>query len=416
MRAVLAALAALALIAVVAGCGGSSGGDGGGSTQASGGSAKACANDDKRLPDCPESTDGADVAGAREAVLQAIQPVEFRAPEPSYDMQALADRLRGEGRSVWLLACPFSIPFCKRVSDGFKAAAETAGLRPVVVDAGGRIDTATRHVQDAINRGAAAITLFSIDPRQLAGPLEQARAAGVKVLSANNNLPDSPLDPHTDGNVTFRYDVTGEENADYAVAKLGDKVDSICLITPEAPVVLHVCDGFERELHRRCPDCKYKQVSVSITDLATQIPAAIQSQLQRDPSINWVQLSFDGMAVAAVPAVKARGSGTEVFAGGQNGEIEPGLTWIKDGNVQVVTVGQPMTWLGWAFFDQTARVTAGLRAVDQNIPLPIFTQELLNQPPYSSMDLRWANEDEIFGTDGGSKYQDGYKQLWGLQG
>lgn len=404
----LAVLAVLVLGVTLAACGS----DDDDSSSSSGNNSADTSSDSGSdlLPPMPENTDGADVDGAREAISAALEPLEFTDAPPPVDASQVAG-------SIWTVTCGGGNLYCKTVADAVESAAEVAGMtgETFVAD-----DPAQNSVgiQTAVSRDAAAIVLVAVDPASVAKPLEAARKAGVKVISIANTNADEPPVEGTDANVTVDFTREGALNAQYAIAALGADAETYCGIVPAFRVTELVCEGFKEELANLCPDCAYSEGNFNLAALEQEVPAGIQSEINKNPDLNFIMCSFDNLCQFVVPGVKSAGAADRVMAGSQTGQIEPNLGWVRDGDVQMVDVGIPNTWNGWAAVDQAIRLIAGEEPAPNggSLPVKLFTHESLAAQP--DLDLTTgegtANEEAAYGTDGGALYQDVYKELWGV--
>lgn len=401
IRAATAALVAL-LALTAAACGD----DDEGNDQASAGNG----GESSLLPPMPEATDGADVEEARSVVEESLEPMQFEEPGPAFDAGEIAD-------PIWLVTCSQGNRYCKRVTDAFREAGAAAGVEVKTFVAGSDPAQNAAGINTAVSQGAAAIVLFSIDPATVRGPLEAAQEAGVGVVSLNNTDPDEPPLPGTDANSTVDFTYSGKVNAAYAVAKFGSEANAFCAAAPAFKVTILACDGFESELARLCPDCEYERGNFDVLDVTTGVPAGIQAAIRSEPGLNFVMCGYDNLCESAVPAIRQAGGTDTVIAGSQTGQIVPNLEWVRDGEIQYVDVGNPNAWTAWAALDQAMRLAAGLDPAERggNVPLKVFTHESLSQRPDVPLNYDGDNEELVYETDGGALYQDGYKQLWGVE-
>jgi hypothetical protein len=166
----LCLLVAIGVAVATAGCG--SGDSGSGATASSGNAAgsSSCVTEAKKL-----------VANYR-------KPLPFKAPPGSVDMLAM------KGKTLWIISIT-NTPFVRQGTAGFMAAAKTVGATGKFFDAKGNITLANQGIATAVEQKAGGIVLWNVEPKNVAGQLEKAKAAGVPVIDVHVGDPDAPLAP-----------------------------------------------------------------------------------------------------------------------------------------------------------------------------------------------------------------------------
>jgi ABC-type sugar transport system substrate-binding protein len=103
-----------------------------------------------------------------------------------------------------------------RVSDTIEKANEAAGWETIVTDGKGTPAALSQAMTDFIARDVDAIIAIAVDSAAIAPQIEQAKAAGILVISAPfgvadpNNLYDANFGPNTEGYVTSMADYLAE--------------------------------------------------------------------------------------------------------------------------------------------------------------------------------------------------------------
>lgn len=360
------------------------------------------------LPPMPTSTTGAKVALARAKVLSALKPVAFQAPGPPVDVA----KVRKSGKSIWLVTCGGGNSYCAAVASGAQAAAKAAGVPYKTYVASTPNDNATG-IEQATSQGAGAIALVAVDPRTVAAQLAAARQKGIRIISLDNTDASQPPLPGTDANVTVDFTYEGQLNADYAVARNGSNIHAYCMTTPEYVVTTLFCNGFTQELKLLSPQSTVSSSPYPVATIPTNVPTGLQAKLRSDPNVNVVMCGFDYLCQYAVPAIVAAGNAGKVWAGTQTGQLSPNLKWVRDGHVQLVDVGIPNVWKGWATIDQALRLMAGQAPAKKGggEPVKLFTHESLAAQPASVLN----SDNAAYGTRNGQLYQRVYKRLWGVR-
>jgi ribose transport system substrate-binding protein len=116
---------------------------------------------------------------------------------------------------------------------------------------------------------------------------------------------------------------------------------------------------FQGELKRVCPACKTTVLDNKPTDVGTNLPAAVVSALQRDPSINYVAFSFGDMSLGVANALKGAGLSKILPHMVSFGSASPSnLNAINQGNFGA-TAGWSIPFNGWQAIDTFARYFNG---------------------------------------------------------
>jgi ABC-type sugar transport system substrate-binding protein len=367
----------------------------------------ATAASSKLLPPTPTDKSGANVAAAQAAILKALKPTKF-APGARVNLA----KVKKSGKSIWLLTCGGGNLYCATVASAAQKAAKVAGV-PLHVYVTATPTQNPAGIEEATAQGAGAIALVAVDPATVAAQLAAAHAKGIKIVSLDNTDSSAPPLPGTDANVTVSFTEEGKLNADYAVAKNGANVHAYCMTTPEYVVTTTFCDGFKAELRRLCPGCTVSSSPYPVATIPTNVPTGLEAELRANPSVNVVMCGFDYLCQYAVPAIVAAGDAGKVWAGTQTGQLSPNLAWVRQGHVQLVDVGIPNSWTGWATVDQSLRLMAGQSAAPNggDTPVKLFTHESLAAQPASVL----KSEEAVYGTNNGKLYQSVYERLWGLK-
>lgn len=357
-------------------------------------------------PDSGNGGDGtvsdADAEGetaAVERVATAKEPVSFIDPGGEIDVSQYA------GETLWIVSADLSIPFHQNIVAGFKEAAEAAGVTATEFDGKGTTTEMARGIEQAVAANAAGIALISVDTRFVEGAVNQAAAEDIPVIGVLNTDARADLDEGTMGEATIDYTGSGELLAAYAVANTDDPVNALYADVSEFRVMGFLREGLEQGFEEYCPDsCSLEVFDTQMADFKNQVQTKTQSELRRNSDTNWIMSAFDGQAQFVVPSVKEAGFEDQVRVGSINA-VQANLEFILDDDVQVVDVGNPNAWLGWAAVDRLFRAMSGDEGISV-VPIRLFDEENLQ-----GVDL--TDEDELFG---GTDFRTEYENLWGIAG
>lgn len=131
-----------------------------------------------------------------------------------------------------------------------------------------------------------------------------------------------------------------------------------------------------------------------------QMGQAAVAFVQGHPDVNVVWDEFDGVALNAVPAIRAAGLAAKDPEISNEGDA-PNLDFIRTDGGQIADVAEPYSWAVYASFDALNRIFNGVPVPeDDGIPLGLLTKD--NLPA----------EGQRY--DGGYDYASKYKALWGV--
>jgi len=332
---------------------------------------------------------------AQEKVGAASQPAKFTAPSAPVDVKSLS------GKTVFFLAPDLSLPFIKAISDGFSDGAKAAGLKPVIFDGKGNVNTFNQGVSSAVAQKVDGLLLQGINPSLVSGPLAQLTASKVPVVDSLNGGPDAPTTDGVQAHVTVDYKKGGQLMADDALARSNCEGDIVFFTSSIYKVYVDMLAGFTSEITSLCPACKAPTVvDVAPTDLATKLPTLTTTNLTRHPSAKVFVAAYDGMVQFMSPSIQEASSKVVII--GHDG-VDSNLQQIRAGSSpQVSTISNPPNAaIGWAEVDQLVRLMSGAPAVTEDLPQQIFTKANTASDA-ASMFPGYAN------------YQSTYKKLWGV--
>lgn len=304
---------------------------------------------------------------------------------------------------VALITCDQNAEGCARPARAQQEAAKLLGWETTLFDGQGNPAKQLEAINAAIDAKYDAIILDLVDTRTTQEGIQRALKAGIPMISVANlsNEPASIPD------VSHDWVFTGQLAAYYMIAKSEGKVNAVILLDNEFEVVKNgEYKGIMSVLEdkTKCPDCKVDVRQFQIANLETQPGSLAVAALQRDPTVNWVWC-FDACMSRAASQVLASGINTKAKGIGMNANAQ-NLQLIKDGQFQVMTVGNPYQWEAWAAIDNLNRMLNGQPVVDQKIPVRIFDASNLSDLSADEMANGW---------NGGLDYQAKYKELWGIK-
>jgi len=296
-----------------------------------------------------EAAGGADVADS------AVERVAaFRESLTALPFEEATDA--PSGVNVFYVQC--SVAVCAEIAVGVEAAAAELGWNYTTASHQDTPDT----VASAFDAAIAAqpdVVLTSGNPREwFADQLAVLEEAGIPVVAWS--LPEA-YEPGDGISVNLLsqddYYFYGVLMADYAAVESETK-EILFVGLPTFPVLSIVQQGFEEEIAAVCPDCNVKVIEVAVTDIGTNLPGTIISELQTNSDLDMIVYAFGGMLFGVPDALDSAGLIDQAAAISQAGG-PMNFGFIANGQHQVAEVGIASELLGWRALDAAARILNG---------------------------------------------------------
>lgn len=337
------------------------------------------------------------------AVAQALSAHEtlpaFTAPGPAVDVSSL------KGKTVYSIPQSSAIPFLATTEQAEAAIAKRYGINFVEFPTQGSPEDWIRGIDQAVAAHANGIILNALDPRLVAPQLQQAKAAGIAVTSAQfYDLSQAAGAPSTLAAVRADdFTEAARLEADWTISDTGGHADVVVVENQEQLSTVAMVAALKSEFATYCPSCKVQYINVPATDWATRIQPDVQAALAADPGINYVIPIYDPMSQFVIPAITAAGRTGSVHIATFNG-TPFALKDLADGDVIRMDIGENLDWLASANMDEEFRAMLGQPAVaDEHTPLRVFT----------SANIADTGNPPAYNLGFGSTYTTGYQSLWG---
>ena len=349
-RRTLAALAVCGL--VFAACG--SDDDASGDTTADAPADSAAPADSSAPSDSTATTDAGGDAPADGLAAAQARVDAFR--QPVTELPLNEPVAMESGKKLFYVQCGVSA--CSEIDVGIQAAAEAAGWE---YETASHQDT-PETVASAFDAAIAAepdVVMTSGNPREWFAPqLATLEEMGIPVVAwslPEGYEPGDGIDVNLLTNDDYYF--YGVLMADYA-ATTSETGNILFVGLPTFPVLSTVQQGFEDEIAVACPDCTVEITEVAVTDLGTNLPGMIVSELQSNPELDMIVYAFGGMLFGVPDAINAAGLTGQASAISQAGG-PMNFSFIAAGDHQVAEVGLASELLGWRAIDAAARILAG---------------------------------------------------------
>ena len=307
------------------------------------------------------------VAEAKQMVAEYSKPPTWQGPNDPVKVSDLS------GKRVVYISVSNSIPVLKYWSDTLVSLVkDVAGIQVDVVDAKGSVDEANKGFQQAIATKADVVVLQAFSTDLFTAQIQQAKAAGIKVISANSGVPGK-VDGGQDAEVTFDYVKVGELIAAWMVADSKGSGKALLVTSDDVPASQPQAQGTLAEVKRLCPSCDVQVKDVQIPQWEASIPTLFQTTINTDPKRTYLLPMYDGQALGGLGAIRTAGAGSRVKVGTFN--ATPGIVeQLKDASSGLkLDVGGQNEWWAYAGADTIFRVLTGTKPIDNyNVGLRIF--------------------------------------------
>ncbi len=344
------------------------------------------------------------VAAAKAAVDQYLGQVQWKAPGPAINAAA------AKGKSVWVIDLNTSIPFNRIMIDSMKTALTTAGMNVSTCDGQGTPSGWKQCADQAVANKPSLIIDQSIDPGLISTNMNNAVAAGIKVIEGNIHDPSSSagLTNGAIGGVAFPFIQVGRLMADWAIVDTSGRANAVIVTSSDVPNAADIVEqGIKPEFASRCPACKVRVVDVPVSQWATQMTSSVQAALTADSAVNYILPIYDGMGTLVGPAIRQASATNRVKIVSFNADLAP-MQDLAAGRFVAADVGISVPWQGWAYADQAVRALVGEKPVVETVPIRIFNRD--NVKGLTLNDASLADGSWYGPVD----FRQQYKQLWGL--
>jgi ribose transport system substrate-binding protein len=295
------------------------------------------------------------------------------------------------GKNVWLISAGQAETVVSNDIQGASDAAKMLGWKPTIFDGKFEPNRYAEGIREAIANKADGIVMVLIDCDLVKGPLQQARAAGIKVVGVeafdcNETSPGaqslfSASLPYVEGTYNNWIENYGRAQADWLIAHTNGKASVVYPKTDEVKGFTVIREGAEKEL-AKCSGCEFHTYNFRQTDLGPQVRTETQQALLRYPNANSIILPYDSLVTGGVAAAISS-SGRKITVVGAEGE-SANIEIIRKGEVgDSAGVGIPTRYEGFGGIDTLLRVFVGQKPVSEGIGLQLFDREH-NLPPAGS--------------------------------
>ena len=400
--------------------------------------AAACGDDDDDATDATESagteasgteapagteaSDGTEAPSTDAAGTEA--PAESGAPAEGGGMaaaEAMVEQYRDPNQPIGITIPLDSVPephtigwleceleSCPYLTAGFEAATEALGWELEVISS--ESANPGPAFQQAIDAGVDFIASTG-EARSLYEEQAQAAAdAGIKILSCFDTEPPGGEETNiwTQCGDTSFVEKTGPLMANWAIVDSEGAANILIVSIPDFPVLKAETDAYIAELEANCPDCEYTELNIGIPQLVGgEVPAAVASQLQANPDINYAFFSFGSLPAGVTASLESAGLADQVTVYGQDFSAF-GLEEIIAGTMGAWSA-DPKGYAAWLMTDAAARLSLDMELTEERAAASLPTV-IVEDAEFAQEILDCCNGDWWPPT-----MEEDFKALWGVE-
>ncbi len=294
--------------------------------------------------------------------------------------------------------------------DGAAEAAKAMGWDVRQLDGQGTVPGHATALTQAIAMKPQGILNVGIDSKEQQPLLEQAAAAGIKIVGWHAGPTAGPIEgiPAVFTNVTTDPIEVATSAGLEAVVKSGGHA-GVILFTDSIYAIATAKTNAERAAVAGCKGCKVLEVvDTPIADLSNRMGQLTTSLLSKygkqwtySIAVNDLYYDFSAPSLQAAGVDPANGFPQQISAG--DGSV-PAFKRIRDKQYQIATVAEPLNLQGWIMVDEINRAFAGEKPSGFVPHVHLFTADNVEKD---------GGKDNKF--DPGNGYRDEYKKIWGVK-
>ena len=254
--------------------------------------------------EAPAGTGAADAAPGIDAALANVE--QYRDPNQPIGVTIPLDGTPEPKKFAWL-EC--ELESCPYITVGVEAATEALGWEMIKISS--ESANPGPAFQQAIDAGADFIASSGEVRLRCTRSRRRPRRTPASRSSAAST-PTPPAGEETNiwmqcGDTSF-VEKTGPLMANWAIVDSDGTANVLIVSIPDFPVLKAETDAYIAELEKNCPDCEYTELNITIPQLTGgEVPAAVASQLQANPDIDYVFFSFGSLPAGVTATLESAG-------------------------------------------------------------------------------------------------------------
>ncbi|WP_157315481.1 ribose ABC transporter substrate-binding protein RbsB [Chitinibacter sp. GC72] len=279
------------------------------------------------------------------------------------DTQAVAEPAAANAQlSVGLAISTQNNPFFVALRDGAAAEATAQGVKLITVDAQDDSAKQISNIEDLIQKKVQVILINPTDSDAVAGAVNEALKAGIKVVSLDRSVNGAPVSAH----IASDNIAGGKMAAEFLLETIGGKGNIVELEgIPGSSAARERGQGFHSVVDGKA-DVKLVAKQAADFDRAKGL-SVMENILQGNKDVKGVFAHNDEMALGALKAIEAAGLKNVVVVGFD--ATTDAVNAVKAGQL-AATVQQKPELIGKMGVETAIKLSKG-EAVDAFIPVPL---------------------------------------------
>ncbi len=292
----------------------------------------------------------ADVAGAK-AVVEANSghPSPFPITEPLLKSP--------KGKRIAILDC--GSPICGIFADIAEGPAKQLGMIPTRIKSGTTADGVASAFDTVLDGHFDGVFVPAIAPSLWDRYLDKLNASHIPVVASGIIGLDKSKAP-----VALAAEPSVKRiaalMADWAVARDGDKLNTVFYNTPELSFVNLMSSEFVDEVKARCASCQVRVVDIPVATFGNRAPSIVVDDLEAHPKTTSALFAVGEQAIGLAPALKTADINIPILLDAPDPST---LAELQDGVYQAA-IGSDLALISWMAVDSLARLTTGQAASD----------------------------------------------------
>ncbi|MDF1824004.1 MAG: sugar ABC transporter substrate-binding protein [Verrucomicrobiales bacterium] len=234
------------------------------------------------------------------------------------------------GMTVQDLSNPTWSGYCRAIQNE----AQAAGAKMNYVACESNVSKQIMQIENFVSRGMDVIIVHPADPAGIESACREARNAGVKIISWDDDIENADVRWLID-NYDLGYQV-GSEAADFIKKVHGGTAEVAILNYPQLPVLLARGNGIRAALTELVPEAKIVAETSAINP--QEGISKMETIFQSNPDVKVVTCIGGGGSVGANEAAKAAGKDSGDFGVFAVDATKPELDAIKNGGAIKMSV------------------------------------------------------------------------------
>ena len=294
------------------------------------------------------------------------------------------------------------------VGDGAQEAAKAMGWDFRILDGQGSVPARSSALTQAIALKPDGIILGTVDAAEQAPIVEQAVAAGIKVVGWHAGPGPGKIDavPGVFTNITTDPNEVAKASGLYAVVDSGGTA-GVILFTDSIYAIATAKTNAEKAAVEGCKGCKVLSIEdTPIGDLSNRMGQLTTSLLAKygkawtySIGVNDLYFDFAAPSLQSAGVDPATGYPRNIAAG--DGSV-PAFQRIREKQYQIATVAEPLHLHGWQCIDELNRALAGQPPSGFVAHVHLFINTNIEKD---------GGAQNIFDPD--NDYKGHYKKIWG---